>query len=121
MATARQTRSFCYVSDLVAGIIKLMRAEVAPEAPVNIGNPGEFTMLELAQMVVEMTGTHSSVIRRPLPTDDPKQRRPVITRAKELLGWEPTISLREGLKSTIAYFEAELHRADALPRLDVAL
>ena len=116
-----QTRSFCYVSDLVKGILKLMRAEVAPEAPVNIGNPGEFTMLELAQMVVEMTGTHSSVIRRPLPTDDPKQRRPVITRAKELLGWEPTISLREGLKSTIAYFEAELHRANALPRLDVAL
>ena len=97
-----QTRSFCFVDDEVRGLVALLDSEVT--GPVNIGNPGEFTMLELADLVIELTGSSSKVVHRRLPGDDPKQRRPDITRASELLGWEPTIALREGLIRTIAWF-----------------
>jgi UDP-glucuronate decarboxylase len=101
-----QTRSFCYVSDLVDGIIRLMNAEGGDiHLPVNLGNPGEFTMNELAEEVAKATGRSIRVKFLPLPQDDPKQRRPDITRAKELLGWEPKVPLPEGLKKTAAYFE----------------
>ena len=103
-----QSRSFCFVDDLVDGIFKLMRAEQAPDGPVNLGNPVEFTMLELAELVLELTGSPSRLVRRPLPTDDPRQRRPDISRAKALLDWSPSVQLRDGLKRTIAYFDAEL-------------
>src|SRR3954454_23499907 len=94
-----QTRSFCYVDDLVAGMIAL--AESGYHQPVNIGNPDEFTLLELAQIVVELTGSASEIVFEALPTDDPKVRQPNITLAKQILGWEPTIALREGLQRTI--------------------
>jgi dTDP-glucose 4,6-dehydratase len=95
-----QTRSFCYVDDLIRGLIAL--AESGENLPVNIGNPDEFTLLELAETVVSVTGSRSEVVYEALPTDDPKQRRPNITRAKDLLGWEPTVGLRDGLQRTIA-------------------
>jgi dTDP-glucose 4,6-dehydratase len=95
----RQTRSFCYVDDLIRGIIAL--AESGEHEPVNIGNPAEFTLLELAETVIAVTGSRSEVVHEALPTDDPKQRRPDITRAQDLLGWEPEIELREGLQRTI--------------------
>jgi dTDP-glucose 4,6-dehydratase len=94
-----QTRSFCYSDDLIRGIIAL--AESGEHAPVNIGNPGEFTLNELAQAVIEVTGSSSEIVFQPLPKDDPKQRRPDITRAKEILGWEPEVDLTEGLRRTI--------------------
>jgi dTDP-glucose 4,6-dehydratase len=94
-----QTRSFCYVSDLIDGIIRL--AESGVHQPVNIGNPDEFTLLELAQTVIEVTGSRSEIVFQALPTDDPKVRRPDITLARELLGWEPTVALREGLRATL--------------------
>jgi dTDP-glucose 4,6-dehydratase len=94
-----QTRSFCYVDDLIDGIVKLAESDV--HMPVNIGNPNEFTLLELAKTVIEVTESGSEVIYEPLPTDDPQQRRPDITRARELLGWEPTVELAEGLRKTI--------------------
>ncbi len=94
-----QTRSFCYVSDLVDGIWRL--AESGVHEPVNVGNPGEFTIRELADLVIELTGSRSEIVREALPTDDPQQRRPDITKAKELLGWEPTIDLRTGLTSLL--------------------
>ena len=104
-----QTRSFCYVSDLVDGLIRLMNTE-APDIhlPVNIGNPGEFTMNELAEEVGKATGREIRVKYLPLPKDDPKVRRPNIDRAKELLGWQPTVPLAEGLKKTVRYFEAAI-------------
>lgn len=107
-----QTRSFCYVADLIRGFDLLMRSETA-NGPVNLGNPGEFTIDELAHLVLEITGSKSSVTRLPLPVDDPKRRRPDISKAKELLNWAPAISLREGLLRTITYFEAELRRRPA--------
>ena len=94
-----QTRSFCFVDDLIRGMIAL--AESGEHMPVNIGNPDEFTLLELADAVIETTGSKSEIVHEALPTDDPKQRRPDITRARELLGWEPEVSLREGLERTI--------------------
>jgi UDP-glucuronate decarboxylase len=103
-----QTRSFCYVDDLVDGILRLMRAEAGVDQPVNLGNPVEFTMLELAELVIALTGSTSRLTQRPLPTDDPRQRRPDISRAKAALDWEPRVALREGLERTIAYFDAEL-------------
>ena len=103
----KQTRSFCFVDDLLEGMMRLMAADDLT-TPVNIGNPGEFTMLELAELVLELTGSKSQLIFKPLPQDDPMQRRPDISKAKETLDWEPKISLREGLKKTIAYFEQEL-------------
>lgn len=94
--TGQQTRSFCYVDDLITGIVAL--AFSTEHEPVNIGNPGEFTLLELAELVVELTGSKSEIVFEALPVNDPQQRRPDITRAQELLGWEPTIELREGLQ-----------------------
>ncbi len=99
-----QTRSFCYVSDLLRGMMALMESPADFIGPVNVGNPTEFTMLQLAREVLDLTGSKSELVHMPLPGDDPKQRRPVITLAKEALGWEPTVALREGLKDTIAYF-----------------
>ncbi len=100
----QQTRSFCYVDDLVEGFIRFMATAPGVPGPLNLGNPGEFTMLELAEMVLRLTGSSSKLVYMPLPEDDPKQRRPDITKAKALLGWEPTIPLEEGLKRTIAHF-----------------
>ncbi len=101
-----QTRSFCYVDDLVDGLCRLMNGEHV--GPINLGNPGEFTIRELAEQVIALTGTKSQLIEKPLPADDPKQRRPDITKAKELLGYEPKIPLSEGLVSTVAYFRKVL-------------
>ena len=98
-----QTRSFCYVDDLIEGMVRMMEAEDFT-GPVNLGNPGEFTMLELAEKVIRLTGSRSRMVHEPLPGDDPAQRRPVINLAKEMLGWQPTIELEEGLRRTIAYF-----------------
>ena len=98
-----QTRSFCYVDDLIDGMIRMMGAEDFT-GPVNLGNPGEFTMLELAEQVIRLTGTQSRIVHKPLPSDDPTQRKPVIDLAAEKLGWSPKVDLEEGLKRTIAYF-----------------
>jgi UDP-glucuronate decarboxylase len=103
-----QTRSFCYRDDLVEGLLRLMDCPAAAAAPVNIGNPGEFTIAELADIVLEMTGSRSRRVDLPMPSDDPRQRKPDITRAGELLGWAPTVSLRAGLEKTIDYFDALL-------------
>lgn len=104
-----QTRSFCYVDDLVEGMIRLMDAE-GPDMhlPINIGNPGEFTIRELAEKVIQMIGSNSQIILKPLPSDDPRQRRPDISRARAKLDWNPTIGLDVGLERTIAYFREEL-------------
>lgn len=102
-----QTRSFCYYSDLLDGFLKLMKQEEVI-GPVNIGNPGEFTMLELAEQVIRLTDTPSKIVHKPLPSDDPKQRQPDISQAKKHLGWEPKVPLEEGLKETIAYFRTDL-------------
>jgi len=101
----RQTRSFCYVDDLVEGLIRLMETPNEVTGPVNLGNPVEFTIRQLAELVIEMTGASSKIKSQPLPQDDPKQRRPDISQAKSLLNWEPKIQLREGLKKTIEYFD----------------
>jgi UDP-glucuronate decarboxylase len=103
-----QTRSFCYVDDLVDGLMRLMATPDAVTGPVNIGNPVEFSILELASLVVELIGARSGIVRRPLPENDPRQRRPDITRAQELLGWTPRTQLKEGLVRTIAFFEGML-------------
>jgi len=103
-----QTRSFCYVDDLIEGFIRLMDSPKEVTGPINIGNPGEFTMIELAEKVIELTGSKSKIIHMPLPKDDPQQRQPDITKAKNTLGWEPTINLEAGLKKTIAYFKTEI-------------
>ena len=99
-----QTRSFCYVDDLIEGFVRMMNQDKII-GPVNIGNPGEFTMLELAKEVLELTGSKSKIVYKPLPGDDPKMRRPNIDLAKSALGWEPTIPLRQGLEKTIVYFD----------------
>jgi UDP-glucuronate decarboxylase len=103
-----QTRSFCYVDDLIEGFIRLMDAPSTLTGPINIGNPGEFTIRQLAEIVIEMTGSSSEIIQMPLPQDDPLQRRPDITKARELLDWQPTIPLRQGLERTIDYFRTLL-------------
>jgi len=100
-----QTRSFCYVDDLVDGLVRLMSSKDDIVGPLNIGNPSEFAIRQLAEAVIDLTGSRSKVVHRPLPLDDPKQRRPDIGRAQELLDWRPTIQLREGLIKTIAYFD----------------
>jgi len=107
----QQTRSFCYASDLIEGWIRLMATDDDVTGPINLGNPGEFTMIELAENVIELTGSKSKLVFEPLPADDPKQRKPDITLAKEKLGWEPTVPLREGLKKTIEYFAGLLKEA----------
>ncbi len=100
-----QTRSFCYRDDLIEAMIRMMGTGDEVTGPVNIGNPGEFTILQLAETILELTGSRSKLIRMPLPSDDPKQRQPDISQARRLLGWEPTTPLREGLKKTIEYFD----------------
>jgi len=101
----KQTRSFCYVSDLVEGIYKLLQLDKNPETPINLGNPNEFTILELAKVVIEITNSKSEIVNNPLPLDDPKQRCPDISLAKSTLDWKPTIELREGIEKTAAYFK----------------
>ena len=102
-----QTRSFCYVDDLIEGFVRLMN-QTETVGPVNIGNPNEFTIRELAEEVIAQTGSNSKIVARPLPSDDPKQRQPDITLAKKHLGWEPAVDLREGLAKTIDYFRREI-------------
>lgn len=101
----KQTRSFCYVDDLIDGLVRLMNTDDGITGPINLGNPVEFTMMELAETVIELTGSESSIEFKPLPTDDPRQRQPDIGRARDTLGWSPSIQLREGLGQTIAYFD----------------
>jgi UDP-glucuronate decarboxylase len=100
-----QTRSFCYVDDLIDGLARLMATRAEVTGPVNIGNPTEFSMLELATMVIDLTGSHSRIVHRPRPEDDPRQRRPEISRAQDLLDWKPRTMLKDGLARTITYFE----------------
>ena len=100
-----QTRSFCYVDDLIEGMVRLMNTGDDVTGPVNVGNPGEFTIRELAEKVIELTGSKSKLVFKPLPQDDPRQRKPDITLAKKVLGWEPKVPLEEGLKKTIEYFD----------------
>jgi UDP-glucuronate decarboxylase len=99
-----QTRAFCYVDDLVDGLIRLMDSSADVTGPINLGNPGEFTIRELAHRVLALTGSNSPVVQRPLPENDPLQRQPDITRARALLGWQPTVALSEGLERTVGYF-----------------
>jgi UDP-glucuronate decarboxylase len=108
-----QTRSFCYVDDLVEGLIGLMETGDQVIGPVNLGNPEEFTIRQLAEMIVDITGSGSKIVHRPLPVDDPKQRRPEISKAQELVGWQPTVPLRVGLTKTAAYFEELLVKESA--------
>ncbi len=108
-----QSRSFCYVDDLIRGILLTMDAPPLFTGPVNLGNPEEFTILELAEKIIEMTGSRSKIVRKPLPVDDPKRRQPDISLARRELGWEPKIKLKEGLKKTAAFFEEELGLARA--------
>jgi UDP-glucuronate decarboxylase len=100
-----QTRSFCYVDDLIDGLVRLMSSDDIITGPINIGNPTEFTILQLATQVIELTGSRSRIVHRPLPQDDPRQRRPDISKAHETLGWSPPTPLNEGLERTIAYFK----------------
>lgn len=104
-----QTRSFCYVDDLIDGLMALMHSPDDCIGPVNLGNPGEYTMLEVAEMVLKLTGTRSKIVFKPLPQDDPTQRQPDITLAKHALGWEPRVAFEEGLQRTVAYFKTLLH------------
>jgi UDP-glucuronate decarboxylase len=103
-----QTRSFCYVYDLIEAIVRMMNSRVNFTGPVNIGNPVEFTMIELAEKVLSLAGSKSKIKHQPLPPDDPKQRKPDITLAKQELSWEPKIALQDGLKETIEYFKKYL-------------
>ena len=107
--TGSQTRSFCYVDDLIEGFVRMMATAKGVTGPINLGNPGEFTMLELAEKVIQLTGSKSKLVFMPLPTDDPKQRQPDITLAKENLGWQPKVNLEDGLKETIHYFKKLLN------------
>jgi UDP-glucuronate decarboxylase len=102
-----QTRSFCYVDDLIDGMIRMMQTSDEITGPINIGNPGEFTILELAEQVIKLTGSKSKIIFQPLPSDDPMQRKPDIAKAQTILGWNPHIELEEGLKKTISYFKSQ--------------
>jgi len=102
-----QTRSFCYVDDLIEGFVRFMN-QTEISGPMNLGNPGEFTMLQLAELVIKIVGGKSKIVHNPLPSDDPKQRRPDITLAKRILKWEPQVNLEEGLKRTIAYFRTQI-------------
>ncbi len=108
-----QTRSFCYVDDLIEGFLRLMESPEGIAGPINLGNPGEFTVRELAEIILEMTGSRSPIEYRDLPEDDPRQRQPDIHQANELLGWAPNIALREGLARTISYFKQRLQKSEA--------
>jgi UDP-glucuronate decarboxylase len=105
-----QTRSFCYVDDLVDGLIALMDSPEGVTGPINLGNPGEFTIKELAEQVIDLTGSGSKMVHKPLPQDDPRQRQPDISRAADQLNWAPKVALRDGLRKTIAYFDGLLAR-----------
>lgn len=109
--TGSQTRSFCYVDDLIEAMLRMMDTRAEFVGPVNIGNPGEFTMLELAEMILNLTGSRSRLVFEPLPADDPRQRQPDIGLARQELDWQPRVSLEDGLKETIAYFRRELQLA----------
>jgi UDP-glucuronate decarboxylase len=111
--SGEQTRSFCYVSDLIRGLVALMNATPTTEQPVNLGNPGEFSINQLAELVLRLTRARSTPVRRPLPVDDPRRRRPDIERAMRLLGWKPEVPLEEGLRLTIAYFVEQQQAAGA--------
>ncbi len=104
----QQSRSFCFVDDLVDGLMRLMNSDPNITGPINLGNPVEFTIRELAEQVIKLTGSTSKIDKKPLPVDDPRQRQPDISKAREHLGWEPTVELNEGLQRTIAYFEERL-------------
>jgi UDP-glucuronate decarboxylase len=118
--SGEQTRSFCYVSDLIAGLLALMNVRPNPRQPINIGNPGEFTIATLADMVLALVPTNSRIVHGPLPADDPQRRRPDISRARELLNWQPKVPLAEGLPRTIAYF-VQLLAQDASVRSDAPI
>jgi len=105
-----QTRSFCYVDDMVEGFVKLMGTSPEITGPVNLGNAAEFSIIELARKVIDLTGSSSQVVRRPLPDDDPRQRRPNTDYAHKIIGWSPTIELQEGLRRTISYFESMMSK-----------
>jgi UDP-glucuronate decarboxylase len=105
-----QTRSFCFVSDLVDGLFKLAFSKDGIQGPINLGNPREFTMLQLAELIIELTGSKSKIAYKPLPADDPKQRKPDISKAQKELGWNPVIELREGIEASISYFKAALSK-----------
>ena len=111
--TGKQTRSFCYVDDLIEGIWRLLNSDL--ETPCNIGNPHEMTILEFAKTIREAIGSASEIVFKPLPEDDPQTRQPDITLARTRLGWEPKVSLADGLKSTVEYFRRELTREGRLP------
>jgi UDP-glucuronate decarboxylase len=111
----RQTRSFCYVDDLVEALLRMMNTEKGFTGPINLGNPTEFTMLELAEKVIGLVGTKSKIVHRPLPPDDPKQRKPDISLAQSKLDWTPRVSLADGLKETIAYFRMVLQNSFVAP------
>jgi UDP-glucuronate decarboxylase len=114
-----QTRSFCYVDDLIEGILRLMNSREGLRGPVNLGNPGEFTILELAHKIIDITGSGSSLDFRPLPPDDPRQRQPDSTLAQTELGWQPKVSLDEGLRKTIEYFDALLGLSSPLKHIEI--
>ena len=107
----QQTRSFCYVDDLIEAMMRMMETPAGFTGPINIGNPGEFTMLALAEMVLKLVGGPSKLVFRPLPADDPKQRQPDIALARSALDWEPKVALEDGLRETIAYFRRTLEAA----------
>jgi len=109
----KQSRSFCYVDDLIEVFVRLMNSDDDFTGPVNVGNPGEFTITELAETILELTDSRSEIVYKPLPADDPRQRRPDITLAREKLGWEPAVALRDGLLPTIAYFQQILQTGDS--------
>jgi UDP-glucuronate decarboxylase len=111
-----QTRSFCHVTELIDALIRLMESPDEVTGPINIGNPTEFTMLALAERIIEFTGSRSKIVFKPLPTDDPRRRQPDISRARNQLGWQPSTSLDQGLRSTVAYFEGLLRRFPTLAR-----
>jgi UDP-glucuronate decarboxylase len=116
-----QTRSFCYVDDLVDALVKLMSTPDEFTGPVNLGNPVEHTILELAELIVDLTGSRSEIVLEPLPQDDPVQRRPDIALARRVLDWLPTVSLEEGLAKTIAYFDGVLRDGSPAPLRSVAM
>lgn len=112
----QQTRSFCYVSDLIEAFVRLMDSPDDITGPINLGNPGEYTMLELAEKIIELSDSSSEIIFKPLPQDDPKKRRPDITLARDYLGWQPTVHLEEGLKRTIDHFRGRLEQREVCPK-----
>ncbi|MDK1490800.1 SDR family oxidoreductase [Sinorhizobium sp. 7-81] len=114
--SGEQTRSFCYVSDLVEGLIRLMNRQPNPGGPVNLGNPGEFTVIELAELVLSKIATASTIVHAPLPPDDPQRRRPDIARARALLDWQPKVPLQDGLSHTIAWFQSALAKQRTVRR-----